>query len=53
MKQLLRKVRVFLSVHYAYMVEYRAELILWVLANSFPIIMMGVWMQASQGCLGV
>jgi ABC-2 type transport system permease protein len=49
MKQLLRKVRVFLSVHYAYMVEYRAELILWVLANSFPIIMMGVWMQASQG----
>jgi ABC-2 type transport system permease protein len=44
----LRKVKVFLSVYYAYMVEYRAELILWVLANSLPIIMMGVWVKAAQ-----
>jgi ABC-2 type transport system permease protein len=47
--QTLHKARVFLSVYYANMVEYRAELILWVLANSMPLIMMGVWMQAAQG----
>lgn len=43
-----KKIQVFLSVYYAYMVEYRAELLLWVLANSLPLIMMGVWMQAAQ-----
>jgi ABC-2 type transport system permease protein len=49
MMQILHKSRVFLSVYYAYMVEYRAELILWVLANSLPLIMMGVWTQAAAG----
>ncbi len=49
MGQILRKIRVFLSVYYAYMVEYRAELILWVLSGSLPIILMGVWIQAAQG----
>ncbi|ARV58357.1 multidrug ABC transporter permease [Nostocales cyanobacterium HT-58-2] len=49
MKRIFRKALTFLSVYYAYMVEYRAELILWVLANSLPIILMGVWIQASQG----
>lgn len=49
MAKIWRQTRVFLSVYYAYMVEYRAELILWVLANSLPIIMMGVWIQAAQG----
>ncbi|MGB7414486.1 MAG: multidrug ABC transporter permease, partial [Thermosynechococcaceae cyanobacterium] len=44
----LRRVKTFLSVYYAFMVEYRAELMLWVLSNSFPIIMMGVWIEASQ-----
>jgi ABC-2 type transport system permease protein len=44
----LKRARVFLSVYYAFMLEYRAELLLWVLANSLPIIMMGVWTQASQ-----
>lgn len=48
MKQLLRKALTFLSVYYAYMLEYRAELFLWALANSLPIILMGVWVQASQ-----
>jgi ABC-2 type transport system permease protein len=47
--QILHKSKVFLSVYYAYMVEYRAELILWVLANSLPLIMMGVWTQAAAG----
>jgi ABC-2 type transport system permease protein len=49
MRRVLTTIRVFLSVYYAYMVEYRAELMLWVLANSLPIIMMGVWIQAAQG----
>ncbi|NEP45239.1 MAG: multidrug ABC transporter permease [Okeania sp. SIO2H7] len=39
--------RVFLSVYYAYMVEYRAELLFWVLSGSLPLILMGVWIQAS------
>lgn len=48
MNPTLSRIKTFLSVYYAYMVEYRAELLLWVLANSLPIIMMGVWTQASQ-----
>lgn len=47
--KLIKKLITFLSVYYAYMVEYRAELILWVLAGSLPIILMGVWVQAAQG----
>ncbi|GAX34701.1 hypothetical protein NIES3585_07030 [Nodularia sp. NIES-3585] len=31
------------------MLEYRAELILWVLSGALPIILMGVWIQAAQG----
>jgi ABC-2 type transport system permease protein len=49
MKRTIRKVLTLLTVYYAYMVEYRAELILWVLAGSLPIILMGVWTQAAQG----
>lgn len=48
MNQTLRKARTFLWVYYAYMVEYRAELILWVLSGSLPLILMGVWIEASQ-----
>lgn len=48
MNRFIRKASTLLSVYYAYMVEYRAELILWVLANSLPIILMGVWIQAAQ-----
>lgn len=40
--------RVLLSVYYAYMVEYRAELLLWVLSGTFPLILMGVWAKAAQ-----
>jgi len=39
--------RVMLSVYYAYMVEYRAELILWVLSGTFPLIVMGLWAEAA------
>ncbi|MEA5565116.1 ABC transporter permease [Anabaena sp. UHCC 0399] len=49
MKKVIRKALTLLTVYYAYMVEYRAELILWVLSGSLPIILMGVWIKASQG----
>ncbi len=49
MKQIFRKAVTLLSVYYAHMVEYRAELVLWVLTNSLPLIMMGVWTEAAQG----
>lgn len=43
----LHRVRTLLSVYYAYMVEYRAELLLWALANSLSFILMGVWYEAT------
>lgn len=43
-----RKLGALFSTYYAYMLEYRAELILWVLAGSLPLIMMGVWSEAAQ-----
>ncbi|MBO3461477.1 ABC-2 family transporter protein [Aetokthonos hydrillicola Thurmond2011] len=49
MNRIFRKASTLLSVYYAYMVEYRAELILWVLSGSLPIILMGVWIEAAQG----
>lgn len=45
---MIRTVGALLSVYYAYMVEYRAELLLWALSGSLPLIMMGVWTEASQ-----
>jgi ABC-2 type transport system permease protein len=48
MKQIIRKALTLLSVYYAYMLEYRAEMILWVLSGSLPIIFMGVWIKAAQ-----
>jgi ABC-2 type transport system permease protein len=49
MKKPIKKALTLLSVYYAYMLEYRSELILWVLAGSLPIIMMGIWVEAAQG----
>ncbi len=46
--QALRKHRSILSVYYAYMLEYRAEIYLWALANILPFILMGVWVEASR-----
>lgn len=48
MKKIIRKAATLLMIYYAYMVEYRAELILWVLSGSLPLILMGVWIKASQ-----
>ncbi|MDJ0618314.1 MAG: ABC-2 family transporter protein [Calothrix sp. MO_192.B10] len=49
MKRTTKKAFTLLSVYYSYMVEYRAELILWMLSGSLPIILMGIWMQAALG----
>lgn len=48
LRHAIRIATTFTSVYYAYMVEYRAELILWVLSGSLPIILMGIWVQAAQ-----
>jgi ABC-2 type transport system permease protein len=48
MKQIIRKALTLLSVYYAYMLEYRAEMILWVLSGSLPIIFMGIWIKAAE-----
>ncbi|WP_139276622.1 ABC transporter permease [Spirulina major] len=44
---IVKKSRVLLSVYYAYMVEYRAELLFWMLSGSLPLILMGVWIEAA------
>jgi len=43
----LRFSRQLMSSYYALMLEYRAEIVLWVLAGVFPFIVMGIWMKAS------
>jgi ABC-2 type transport system permease protein len=48
MKWFYRTMATLLSAYYAHMIEYRAEIFLWALAGSLPIILMGVWIQASQ-----
>lgn len=48
MNQATRKIQAFLSVYYAHMLEYRAELLLWMLSGTLPLILLGVWMKASQ-----
>jgi ABC-2 type transport system permease protein len=47
MQRPLRIAKTLISTYYAYMVEYRAELMLWLLSGSLPIILMGAWMQAA------
>jgi ABC-2 type transport system permease protein len=46
--QVVRRARILLSVYYAHMFEWRAEILLWMLSSSFPFIMMGVWIEAGQ-----
>lgn len=48
MNRVIRKALAFLSVYYAYMLEYRAELFLWALSGTLPLILLGVWTKASQ-----
>jgi ABC-2 type transport system permease protein len=54
MPYFLRLIKTLLTVNYAYMVEYRAELLLWALSGSLPFILMGAWSQAAeQGSFGM
>jgi ABC-2 type transport system permease protein len=46
MRRALRLARVLLSVQYAYMLEYRAEIALWALSGLLPLIMLGLWIGA-------
>jgi ABC-2 type transport system permease protein len=47
MRWLIQKTFILLSTYYAHMMEYRAEIFLWALSGSLPIILMGVWIQAA------
>ncbi len=52
MRSVSRAIRIaqtLIAVYYAYMVEYRAELMFWVLSGSLPLILMGVWTEAAAG----
>ncbi len=49
MRRIIRIASTLLIVYYAYMLEYRAELLLWVLSGSLPLILMGIWAQAAAG----
>ncbi len=48
MNWLIKKVITLLSVYYAHMLEYRAEIFFWILSGSLPIILMGVWIEAAN-----
>ena len=47
MRAFLHKMRTLIEVDYASMLEYRAEILLWVLANATPFILMGAWTKAA------
>jgi ABC-2 type transport system permease protein len=38
-----------MQVYFAYMLQYRAEIALWVLASVLPLILLGVWSEAGAG----
>lgn len=44
----LRKARALFRLYLAYMLEYRAEIYLWVLASVLPLILLGVWATAAE-----
>jgi ABC-2 type transport system permease protein len=48
MKWVWKKAITLLMTYYAHMIEYRAEIFLWALSGSLPIILMGVWIEAAQ-----
>ena len=43
-----RKLWVMFNVHYAEMLQYRAEIALWAIATMLPLIMMGIWAEAGK-----
>jgi ABC-2 type transport system permease protein len=48
MNWIYKKAKTLISTYYANMLEFRAEIFLWALSNSLPLILMGVWIQASD-----
>lgn len=55
MRAALNKARVLFTVWFAHMSAYRAEIVIWMLAGSVPLIMMAVWIakaEASGGSTG-
>lgn len=48
MRWVFIKARTILLAHYAHMLEYRAEILLWALSGSLPLILMGVWIKAGE-----
>ena len=48
MAQFIKVTKTLLLTYYAYMLEYRAELLLWTLSGSLPFILMGIWVKAAQ-----
>lgn len=49
MKPTWRKIKALSDANFLLWVEYRAEMFLWVLAGSLPLILMGVWGEVSKG----
>lgn len=55
MQTTLRKARALLVVWFGHMSAYRAEIVIWILTGSLPLIMLAVWIgkaQASGGAVG-
>jgi len=48
MRTVAAKASTLLSVYYAQMLEYRAEILLWALSGIMPFILMGLWVQAGE-----
>ncbi len=45
---LVRRVWLMMSVYYADMLAYRAEIYLWVIARILPFIMMSIWTKGAE-----
>ena len=45
---IFRVTKTLLATYYASMLEYRAEIFIWLLSNSLPFILMGAWLKASE-----
>lgn len=55
MRTALNKLRVLLEVWFGHMSAYRAEIVIWILTGSVPLIMLAVWIgkaQAAGGAIG-
>ncbi len=44
-----RKVRVLLAVYWAFGLEYRAVIFVWILSTTIPLVMMAVWVRLAAG----